>query len=272
MTANPQAVADAAVFVTSPTVAFGAGAVVGLLGGLVGLGGGEFRLPLLLAMGAVGLGAVIVNKVSSLAVVVAAMPARLAGVPLVEVAGHWSIVVNLLVGSLGGAWVGATWATKMATATLYRVLAVLLVLIAIVFTAERLGTLPIAELSDPVRVVAGVMFGFGVGVVAALLGVAGGELLIPGLVLLFAVDVKLAGSLSLLVSLPTMLVAFFRYSRDQAFAVLGANGGFVIAMVLGSVTGSVLGGLLVGVIPEGVIVPVLAALLLYSAVKVWRHT
>ena len=38
--------------------------------------------------------------------------------------------MNLLAGSLVGAWVGATWATRMRSATLYQVLAVLLVLIA----------------------------------------------------------------------------------------------------------------------------------------------
>jgi uncharacterized membrane protein YfcA len=119
--------------------------------------------------------------------------------------------------------------------------------------------------------VAGVIAGFGIGVVAALMGVAGGELLIPTLVLLFAVDTKLAGSLSLMVSLPTMLVAFFRYSRDQAFAVLRSNGGFATAMAAGSVAGSVAGGLLLGTVAEAVIVPLLAALLLFSAVKVWRH-
>jgi len=149
---------------------------------------------------------------------------------------------------------------------------VLLVFIAVVFTTERLGTLPSASLARPVQVVAGVVAGFGIGVVAALLGVAGGELLIPTLVLLFAIDTKLAGSLSLLVSLPTMLVAFFRYSRDQAFAVLGQNRVFVTAMVAGSVAGSVVGGLLLGVAPEAILVPLLAALLLFSAVKVWRYT
>jgi uncharacterized membrane protein YfcA len=40
-------------------------------------------------------------------------------------------------------------------------------------------------------------------------------LLIPTLVLLFGVDIKLAGSLSLAVSLPTMIVGFTRYSRDR---------------------------------------------------------
>ena len=251
---------------------FGAGAAVGVLGGLVGLGGAEFRLPLLLTIfGFAALAAVIVNKAMSLVVVVAAIPARLAAVPLAEVADEWGAVLNLLAGSLLGAWLGASWATRMASSTLYRVLAVLLVFIAIVFAAERAGTIPTADLTEPVQLVAGVAAGFGIGVVAALLGVAGGELLIPTFVLLYAVDTKLAGSLSLLVSLPTMLVAFFRYSRDQAFAVLGENKRFAVAMAAGSVTGSVAGALLLGVVPEAVLVPLLAALLLYSAVKVWRH-
>jgi uncharacterized membrane protein YfcA len=56
-------------------------------------------------------------------------------------------------------------------------------------------------------------------IVAALLGVAGGELLIPTLVLLFGIDIKLADSLSLAVSLPTMIVGFARYSRNRSFAV-----------------------------------------------------
>ncbi|MEU0572573.1 hypothetical protein ABZ297_45210 [Nonomuraea sp. NPDC005983] len=66
---------------------------------------------------------------------------------------------------------------------------------------------------------------------------AGGELLIPTIVLLYSVDIKTAGSLSLVVSLPTMLVAFARYSRDGSFAVLGANLRFAAVMVAGSING-----------------------------------
>ena len=54
------------------------------------------------------------------------------------------------------------------------------------------------------------MAGLFIGSVAALTGVAGGELLIPTTVLLYGVDIKIAGNLSLAVSLPTMLVAFAR--------------------------------------------------------------
>ena len=42
--------------------------------------------------------------------------------------------------------------------------------------------------------------------------------------LLHGVDIKIVGSLSLAVSLPTMLVAFARYSRDKSFLMLRGNG------------------------------------------------
>jgi hypothetical protein len=47
------------------------------------------------------------------------------------------------------------------------------------------------------QLLAGIAAGFVIGVIASLLGVAGGEFLIPTLVLLFGADIKLAGSLSL---------------------------------------------------------------------------
>jgi hypothetical protein len=102
-------------------------------------------------------------------------------------------------------------------------LAGLLVFIAAALAANHLGTLPSADLASAVRVPVGVAAGLVIGVVAALMGVAGGELLIPTIVLLFGVDITIAGSLSLAVSLPTMLVAFARYSRDNSFTVLRAN-------------------------------------------------
>lgn len=245
---------------------------VGLLGGLVGLGGAEFRLPLLIGLfGFAALQAVIVNKAMSLIVVLVAIPSRLLAVPLADVASEWTVVINLLVGSLVGAWIGASWATRMRAATLYRVLAILLVGIAVVFAAEHVGALPPVSLPPIAQAIVGVAAGFGIGVVAAIMGVAGGELLIPAITVLYDVSPKLAGSLSLLVSLLTMLVAFFRYSRDQAFTVLGQHPRFILAMAAGSILGTFLGALLLGVVSEAVLVPLIVGLLLVSAYKVWRH-
>jgi uncharacterized membrane protein YfcA len=205
----------------NPVAAFGGGAIIGALGGLIGLGGAEFRLPLLIGMFRfAALEAVILNKAMSLVVVATALPFRAGTVPFSAIADHWPIVLNLLAGSLIGAWFGA---------------------------------------------------GFIIGIVAAVLGVAGGELLIPTLVLLFGADIKLAGSLSLAVSLPTMLVGFTRYSRDQSFSVLGRNKIFMLMMAAGSIAGTFIGGLLLGIVPNAVLLPALAIILLISAVKVWRH-
>lgn len=253
-------------------LAFVAGAAVGVLGGMIGLGGAEFRLPLLIVVfGFVALQAVILNKLMSLVVVSTALPARLIAVPLPVLAPHWPVVANLLAGSLAGAWMGATWALRMRSASLYRVLAVLLVVMAAALVVHHLG--PLGQWSPPpaLRIVAGLVAGVLIGVVAAVMGVAGGELLIPAITLLYAVDVKIAGSLALVISLPTMLLAFARYTQDQSFRVVRNNLHFVVIMILGSVTGTVLGGLLLTVVPGHVLIPALVLLLLLSAVKVWRH-
>ena len=252
---------------------FGAGAAVGVLGGLIGLGGAEFRLPLLIGLfGFAALSAVILNKAASLVVVLTALPARLAAVPVAELASHWAVVVNLLAGSLLGAFAGATLAVRMRGATLYRVLAVLLVVMAAALVLTHTTSLSPLSFSGPAQVVTGVLAGFGIGVVAAIMGVAGGELLIPTIVLLYGVDIKAAGSLSLLVSLPTMLVAFARYSRDASFTVLRRNLRFLTILIAGSIAGSAAGGLLVGLVPEALLIPTLALILLVSAAKLARHT
>ena len=253
--------------------AFAGGLGIGALGGLIGLGGAEFRLPLLIGAFRFGaLEAVIVNKAMSLIVVASALPLRSGTISFAAMADQWTVIVNLLAGSLLGAWVGASWATRLRSETLFRVIAVLLVVIAGILlvghNAEGAGH---ALLGGPAQMIAGVVAGFGIGVVASLMGVAGGELLIPTLILLFGADVKLAGSLSLAVSLPTMLVGFARYSRDSTFIVLLRNRRFVLVMAAGSIAGSFIGAKLLGIVPGAVLLPALAAILLISAVKVWRH-
>ncbi|OJY30040.1 MAG: permease [Rhodobacterales bacterium 65-51] len=250
-----------------------AGALVGLVGGLIGLGGAEFRLPLLIGLfGFAALEAVILNKATSLIVVAVALPFRAGTVPLDQVMDQWPVILNLLAGSLAGAWVGAGLAVRMKSRTLYRVLAGLLVMIAAILALSHGMTLTSGALvSGWAQIAAGLVAGFGIGIVAALMGVAGGELLIPTLVLLFGLDLKLAGSLSLAISLPTMLVGFARYSLDNAFSVLARNRGFVLLMAFGSVIGVALGGQLLGIVPEPVLLPVLLGILLLSAAKVWRH-
>ncbi|MCZ0811014.1 MAG: sulfite exporter TauE/SafE family protein [Pseudomonadota bacterium] len=252
--------------------AFGGGAIIGALGGLIGLGGAEFRLPLLIGVFRfAALEAVILNKAISLVVVAAALPFRAGAVPFAEIASHWPIILNLLTGSLIGAWVGAGWATRLSTETLHKILGVLMIGIAAVLLLGHDATAPAGLFSGAGQVIAGVGLGFGIGVVASLMGVAGGELLIPTLVLVFGADIKLAGSLALAVSLPTMLVGFARYSQDRSFETLARNKAFLVMMAAGSVIGAFIGGMLLGIVPDAILIPALSAILVISAIRVWRH-
>ena len=127
-------------------------------------------------------------------------------------------------------------------------------------------------ISDPViRTVCGVGAGLLIGMVAAILGVAGGELLIPTIVLLYGVDIKLAGSLSLVVSLPTMLVGFMRYRSADAFAVLHSEASLFKAMTAGSMLGAVAGGLMLWLLSSSLLTSCLGVLLLFSAWKTFNH-
>jgi len=100
------------------------------------------------------------------------------------VAANWPIIVNLLAGSLLGAWLGQAGDAPRVTDALpcYRIL---LLGIAVVLVLGHDRAASDAMLTGAPQMVAGVAAGFAIGIVAALLGVAGGELLIPILVLLF---------------------------------------------------------------------------------------
>lgn len=255
---------------------FVAGSLIGTLGGLIGLGGAEFRLPVLVGVFRLAtLEAVILNKAMSLVVVAAALLFRAKAIPFDQLMQHADVAVNLLAGSLVGAWWAAGHALTMPRQLLNRIIMVLLIALAVLMLSESWfglhdGAAPILP-AGPARIVVGLAAGFGIGMVAALLGVAGGELLIPTIVLLYGLDIKLAGSLSLVVSLPTMIVGFARYSSSDAFAVLRQERRLFRWMVAGSILGAGIGGLLLGMIPAQVLITGLGVILLISAVKTFQH-
>ena len=174
-----------------------------------------------------------------------------------------------------GAWWAAGHAITMSRVWLDRIIMVLLIGLALLILSEAWlgvhdGAVPLVP-DGALRLIVGLFAGFGIGVVAALLGVAGGELLIPTIVLLYGLDIKLAGSLSLVVSLPTMIVGFARYTRSDAFAVLRQEQPLFRWMAAGSVLGAALGSLLLGIVPTHLLMSLLGVILLISAVKTFQH-
>jgi uncharacterized membrane protein YfcA len=249
------------------------GGAIGSLGGLIGLGGAEFRLPLLISYyGFAAIQAVMLNKVMSLVVVASAILFRSDVVPFSELWGHNEIIFTLLAGSLIGAWLGADWVTKLANQTLYKLIAALLVaMAALLIWGHSFSGQVDWQLSFTERLLFGISAGFAIGVVASVMGVAGGELLIPTIMLLFGADIILAGSLAMMVSLPTMLTGLARYRKDARFAVVVEQKRFALAMIFGSIAGAALGGYLLSFVETDMLLLMLAALLLISAYKVYRH-
>lgn len=259
------------------TQGFFAGGVIGGIGGLIGLGGAEFRLPVLKGLFKLPtLEAIIFNKAMSLVVVATALLARSSGIEWSSLFAQWPIAVNLLAGSLIGAWFAAGVAMRVKATTLDRLVFFLLVGLAFVMITEHvfnLHWLGGALIDDgPLRWVVGLVAGLVIGIVAAVLGVAGGELLIPTITILYGIDIKLAGSLSLAISLPTMLVGFARYSQSGSFGVLGREKPLFFSMTAGSFVGAILGGLAIGLVATNWLIIGLAVILLISAYKTFQHS
>lgn len=200
---------------------------------------------------------------------------RVKTIPVEQLLGHTDVVFNLLAGSLVGAWWAAGHAMKMSRIWLNRIIMMLLVSLALVIFSEawfglEYGKTVLLDFGQ-IRFFAGLCAGLGIGIVAALLGVAGGELLIPTIVLLYGLDIKLAGSLSLIVSLPTMIVGFARYASSDAFIVLLQEKNLFHAMSIGSIIGAASGALMLGLVETHLLMLILGLILLISAIKTFQH-
>ncbi|CDH46142.1 sulfite exporter TauE/SafE family protein [Candidatus Contendibacter odensensis] len=254
-------------------VAFIWGGVIGVLGGLIGLGGAEFRLPVLVSVFKFPtLDAIILNLMMSLVTVIFALAFRVGLAGLEPIAAQMHIVLNILAGSLAGSWIGVHFATRIDEWTLTRAVAILLiglsgVLIGHEIVSQQFSLVIPAWLQIPLGVAAGVV----IGVFSGMLGVAGGELIIPTLILLFALDIKLAGSLSLAISIPTIIIGLTRYILKGRARIIAAQSTFVIAMALGSIVGAWIGSLLLGFAPSSMLHVLLGIILLASAIKLLGH-
>ena len=253
--------------------AFGVGAAIGTLGGLIGLGGAEFRLPALAALFSFPVRrAIVANVLISLVTVVAALAFRLASQGPDVLQANLASAVTLLGGSLAGAFLGAGLAARVRTKTLAPAVGILLAALGVLIALH--GTLALGQVaigSATLLFGIGSLAGLGIGVVASVLGVAGGELLIPALVLLYGLDLKLAGTVSLAISAPTLAVALLRYRSIPDFrAVLGERR-FLAAMALGSIAGAYAGSQLIDAVPSAALGVLLGLILVGSALKTFRR-
>jgi uncharacterized membrane protein YfcA len=114
-----------------------------------------------------------------------------------------------------------------------------------------------------------VVAGLFVGAISSLLGVAGGEFIIPILIFVFGVDIKTAGTASVLISLPVVLTGITRHWLTGHYRSHSMLAFLVLPMGIGSLVGALIGGYLAVWAPTDALRIVLAAILAVSSIKLW---
>lgn len=269
-----EAAADSARFyaVRKPLAAFFAGATIALLAGLIGLGGAEFRLPVLIMVFALfAHRAVRINLLISLATLAAASIVRLQLIPGTQVSQFVPEIVAMAAAGVAAAWVGAGLLERIPRDRIMPVIALLLVLIAALMAAEGFlhGEGGLSVSPGLFRTALALGFGLAIGSISSLLGVAGGEFIIPTLVLVFGADIRTAGTASVLISLPIVMTGVSRHFLAGKYRSKTMLGFLVLPMSLGSIAGAVAGGYVSLAISQNALRLVLAAILAASAIKLW---
>ncbi len=242
---------------------------------MIGLGGAEFRLPVLAGpLGYVARRAVTLNVAISLITVLAALAIRGRTLSFAPLAPLLLPMGAMIAGALVTAFIGTALVGRLSNERLERLILVFLLIIGSLLIIEGLlpTQLPALVPADPRwRVVTGVLFGLVIGLVSSMLGVAGGELIIPTLIFAYGAEVKVAGSASLLISLPTVLMGVVRYLGQGAYQARHDLRETIAPMGAGSVIGAIIGGLLVGIAPSAILKIGLGIILIWSASRIFLH-
>jgi uncharacterized protein len=246
------------------------GVITGAAAGLIGVGGGEFRIPFLLYLfGSEVKTAAGVNLVVGLFTVCLAFTRRWGQ--------HaWTTEVILLtsvftVASLFGGVLGARQAHRWSSPFLRKIVCLYMLVVGAWMISEALSQTDHVLLSPQgiTKILLAALCGLAIAAVSAALGVAGGEMRIPALMYLFAMPITAAGTISLLVSIPTVAAGALTYRR------LGhvPNRVLLIAIVMagGSLAGVVIGTSFLPLVNKHVLKGILGIILLLATAALALH-
>lgn len=176
------------------------GAVAGFLSGLFGVGGGVVIVPLLVLL--LGFD----QKVAAGTSLAAIVPTSLVGVISYAVTGNVSWISGglLAIGAVGGAQLGTLLLHKLPQRAIrWAFIAFMVVVIVSLFVVvpSRSATVDYSPLS----IVGLIAVGIVVGILAGILGIGGGVIVVPVLMLVFGASDLVAKGTSLLMMVPTAI-------------------------------------------------------------------
>ncbi|WP_368074127.1 sulfite exporter TauE/SafE family protein [Agrococcus sp. SGAir0287] len=176
------------------------GLVAGFMSGLFGVGGGIVIVPLLLAFGGLE------RKLASGTSLAAIVPTSAVGVVAYAIPGHVDVVAALILaaGSVVGAQLGALLLARLPVSfvrILFMAFAIAVAVQLFLFVPERGDGIALTGWT-----IAGlVAVGLFTGVLAGIIGIGGGVVVVPALILLFSSSDLVAKGTSMLMMVPTAI-------------------------------------------------------------------
>lgn len=240
------------------------GVLAGVMAGLFGVGGGVILVP-----GLVLLAGLVQHQAhaTSLAAIIITAPAAL--LPFaVEGAVSWPAAAALAAGAIAGAIGGADVMKRIPADGLRQLFGGFLLLVALRLVLPGTGG---TEADAAVALGAGelgglALTGVATGLLSALMGVGGGVVMVPAMVVLFGFGQHLAEGTSLAVIIPTALVGSWRHARN---GYTRWRIGLVVGM--GGIAGGLAGGSLALLLPADVLQIAFAGLLVVTGVRLVRR-
>jgi len=107
-----------------------------------------------------------------------------------------------------------------------------------------------------------VVLGFGTGILTGIMGVGGGVVMVPMMVLLLGVSQHLAQGISMLVIIPTVMVAILKLRNSNLFEFRTA-----LLLAAGSIAGSLLSSNMVQLIDGVILKRIFGVLVVYSSIR-----
>ena len=107
-----------------------------------------------------------------------------------------------------------------------------------------------------------VVLGFGAGILTGIMGVGGGVVMVPMIVLLLGVSQHLAQGISMLVIIPTVMVAILKLRNSNLFEYRTA-----LLLAAGSIVGSLLSSNMVQLIDGVILKRIFGVLVVYSSIR-----
>ncbi len=234
-------------------IAIGAGA--GLLSGLFGIGGGIVIVPALIALLSME------RKLAHGTSLAATLPVAAASLATYAAGGNvdWPVAGCLAVGAIAGAIVGThlLQVVPKRPLTMIFIAVILLTAVRLLLADDVTGREPLSLLG----VAALVGIGFATGTLSGMLGIGGGVILVPALVVLFGELPVIAKGTSVAVIVPSSLVGTLRNRSKN-------NADIPLAMAIGvsGVFSAIVGSLIADSIDDGVSNALFAVLLVIVAV------